>query len=82
MQKESKLFFSFPNASIFAACRKDTKSREQNKRIYSFFCRDGVSSPLQTAELRKVESKTKEFILFFAETEYLRDLSQCYEKSL
>ena len=24
---------------------KDTKSREQNKRIHSFFCRDGVSSP-------------------------------------
>ncbi len=31
------------------------------------------------AKLRKVESKTKEFILFFAETEYLRR-SQSYEK--
>jgi len=36
---------------------------------------------LSSAKLRKVESKTKEFILFFAETEKLRGiLSQSYEK--
>ena len=40
---------------------KVTKSREQNKRILSFFCRDGVSSPSLMAELQKKLVKAKQF---------------------
>jgi len=32
---------------------KVTKSREQNKRIYSFFCRDGVTSRLLSQSYEK-----------------------------
>ena len=41
--------------------RKVTKSREQNKRIHSFFCRDGVTSRLESAKLRKKVVVTKRF---------------------
>ena len=40
---------------------KVTKSREQNKEICFFFCRDGVSSPFLMAELRKKVVVTKRF---------------------
>ena len=39
------------------------KLRAKQKNLF-FFCRDGVTSLSQTAKLRKVEGKTKEFILF------------------
>ena len=40
---------------------KVTKSREQNKEICFFFCRDGVSSPFLMAKLRKKLVKAKRF---------------------
>jgi len=46
-------------------------------QIYLSFSETEVTSPKE--KLRKVESKTKEFILFFAETEYVRDF--CRKKT-
>ena len=40
---------------------KVTKSREQNKEICFFFCRDGVSSPFLMAKLRKKLVKNNGF---------------------
>jgi hypothetical protein len=40
---------------------KVTKSREQNKGIRSFFCQDGVSSPILSAKLRKSLNMVSDF---------------------
>ena len=50
------------------------KVESKTKRIHSFFCRDGVSSPSLMAKLRISERNTKEKLvfLFIPEREELR----------
>ena len=53
---------------IFIRLRcKVTKSREQNKRIHSFFCRDGVISP-HSGRVTKKREKSQTYLGFSALT--------------
>ena len=71
--KQKNLTFFLPRRSKFALVkRKVTKSRAQNKRNSFFFCQDGVTSPSQTAKLRKNERRTKETRLFFLPSARIR----------
>jgi len=63
MQKENLLFFSFPSDSNFGKA-KVTKSREQNKRIHSFFMPKRCNFAIFIAKLRKNERNAKRKLAF------------------
>jgi len=69
IQRSDKLWCCsslFHNLLFWRYFCKVTKSREQNKRIYSFFCRDGVSSMTETSKLRKKMEEWKKITELFA----------------
>ena len=67
IQKENLFFFLFSNASNFGEA-KVTKKREQNKRNFSFLCRDEVISQCFQAKLLKrleIKDERSEFFAIF-----------------
>jgi hypothetical protein len=46
-------------------CKVTEKSRAEQKKVVSFLCRDGVTSPTYWQGYGKIESRTKECGFFF-----------------